>query len=145
MTVQQLLNDRYKLEVNYPNSELDDGAILHKHTFNNGNYCYVTNQEVLLLGKSKRFGEVEGFPKLFCKLEWWEEREEKDMPEYLKLVFNNRIQYVHKIISWEGENYRGQPLYNYINKVGSPQIACISELIPATEAEYANYLNTQNK
>lgn len=87
MTAEQLLIPRVQLTAQYPGSNLTVGDILYKHTFEEtGNYCYVTNPEVLLLGSSKRKDEVEEHPHLFKPLQWYEFRKPEEMPEYVKRV-----------------------------------------------------------
>lgn len=58
MTTQELLNPRYKVIADYPGSNLLGEDIFIRYTFpNTENYCYVTNEDIPLLGKSKRKDE----------------------------------------------------------------------------------------
>jgi hypothetical protein len=92
MTNEDLTKPRYKVIANYPGSDLVVGDILIRHTFpENGNYCYVTNPDILLLGSNKRKEEVEAYPHLFKPLLWWEQRALHELPAYVKmkgLIYN---------------------------------------------------------
>jgi hypothetical protein len=82
------------------------------------------------------------YPHLFRPLQWWEERTEDEMPEYVKLVLNGRIEFVHHVLGWEEQNFYGQPLYKYINMVGHESTFCVISLLPATLEEYEQYQST---
>jgi hypothetical protein len=83
------------------------------------------------------------FPGILQPLPWYAERKEDEMPQYVKLEWNKKIQYIHKVESWKGENYIGQPLYEYYNKVNYLSTACVSDLLPATQSEYETYINSK--
>lgn len=67
------------------------------------------------------------------------ERKIEDLPEYVKLEFDSRIHFVHKVEKWIGENSSGQPLYEYYNKVNYLSTFCILNLTPTTREEYEQY------
>jgi hypothetical protein len=85
MKAEDLMNPRFEVISDYPNSPFSIGDILHKHFYTTsitGMYCYVTNKENPLQGSSANY-EIETYPHIFKKLNWWEHREEKDMPKRL--------------------------------------------------------------
>lgn len=74
MKVEELLKPRYKVIADYPNSEFPVGIIAYKY------YA-----EWVFLNGIVSTIHLPAYPNIFKKLEWWEEREEKDMPEYVKM------------------------------------------------------------
>lgn len=62
-----LLTPRFRVKINYPFSVFKVGEII---TTGKNSYLYRTLKE---------------FPEIFIPIEWWEDREEKDMPEYVKV------------------------------------------------------------
>lgn len=135
-----LLDKRYLVIADYLFSPYKIGDVIqsidadhnsaHLATINQIDYFYDINDCAL-------------YPALFRELQWWEMREESEMPMYLKLVIDDKIQYVHKVEKWVGKNDNGQPLYEYINKVGyqSTFYAAYSE--PATLKEYSQYIKSK--
>ncbi len=138
MIAEELLKPRYEVIADYPDS------------------IWLSKQVLTVLsddedGQHLR-SDIEGqdniwnlhpelYPHLFKKLQWWEYRKIEEMPEYVKLEFNDKVQYVHKIERWTAENSYGQPLYEYHNKVNYLMTSCVSELLPAVEQEYLDYIN----
>jgi hypothetical protein len=84
------------------------------------------------------------FPNLFRPLKWWEGLAIDELPVYVKLIFGNRIGYCHKVVEWVGVNSNGVPLYSFYNKANYLSTMCLSELLPATEAEYQEYITKLN-
>ena len=87
LSIKQLNTIRYKVIADYPNSRLEIGEILTKYKFESsdtGMYVYTTNLEIPLRGINIKPDWAENYPHLFRKLEWWEDREVEDMPQYLK-------------------------------------------------------------
>ena len=68
MTTEELLKPRYLVIADYPGMD-DDGYYIGQVKENIAeNYCKLLDK----------------YPHLFRRLEWWEMRDEKDMPEYVK-------------------------------------------------------------
>lgn len=148
MTLQELLNPRYKVIADYPGSNLQSNDILIQYTFpETGNYCYLTNRDIPLLGKNKRKEEVELYPHLFRKLYWYEARDLNDLPLFIKMKGK-----AYRVEGWS-KNIFGGPMplgdYYHYNTVGdtvSPAPVPISisiewhffahESTPITEEEY---------
>lgn len=119
MTKEELLRPRWKVIAEFPDSSFILNEIIESDTFTTmKDYKY----------------KMECFPALFKKLEWWEERDEKDMPEYLKYKGTDYLRY-------------GSPQVNEIVKVESfcedsvnSKYGCdwIIFYEPATEEEFLN-------
>jgi hypothetical protein len=81
--------------------------------------------------------ELQKYPHLFCKLEWWEERKESEMPEYVKDLYD---QEPFKIVS---KHPISKDEYLITNRPKPAHYAHIKHFLPATEEEYIQY--QQNK
>lgn len=82
MTTEELLKPRYKVIADYP--------------FNK-----IAPVGEIISGDKLPMWDVREFPHLFKKLEWWEERKESEMPEYVKR--GDRVYKVadaNEIFSW---------------------------------------------
>lgn len=70
---------------------------------------------------------------LFRKLSWWEERQESEMPEYVKAILGKLIG-VWRVIKWDMDQHRGIIDDNSV-------VSLDSMTFPATQTEYDNYKN----
>jgi hypothetical protein len=138
-SVEDLLIDRYKVIAPWPEMErwlARVGDILT----DNGKTA-VKNQD----GDAVPVFEWETFPHLFKKLEWYEDREPSEMPQYVKLyrAYGPNPHYHH--IHVDGENvkwnFMGDKCISIVHKNGGHNTIEILE--PSTETEYLNYINTQ--
>lgn len=69
MKAEELMKPRFEIIADYPNNDLGEvGQIIYR------DWCYRIN------GLEWRISD---FPHLFRKLNWWEHREEEDMPKRL--------------------------------------------------------------
>ena len=85
MSTEELLKQRVKVIAPYPNSPYMVGEILTEFFFDNGNsYFSVNDNEKTYPDRVISSGTINECPNIFRKMNWWEERELKDMPEYLK-------------------------------------------------------------
>jgi hypothetical protein len=120
--VEDLLKPRYKVIADYPGNDTPVGTI-HDNEF------------------TVRFHEktLNSYPHLFKKLEWWEERKESEMPEYVKSK-NADKNFYYKIIKWDMVGY----ITGYITET---QVCNLSiwkpefNYYPCTESEYLNQKN----
>ena len=80
------------------------------------------------------------YPNVFRRMDWWEEIHGLEFPEYVKLVMDDKIQFVHKVIVLAGENSKNQPLYKHLNRANYLTTTCVWGLDPATEEEYNNWV-----
>lgn len=89
MTPEELLRPRYKVIADFPQGafRFKVGEILEKKGI------HFTGE-----AKSINENEINKYPHLFHKLEWWEERQEDEMPEYIRYEDEK----IYKVLHWEG-------------------------------------------
>lgn len=119
MTKEQLLKPRYKVIADYPESIWEVGKILDRDWGWNGD------------DETGFKNHISHYPHLFRKLDWWEDREPGDMPEYVKDLKTNKI---FKVAD-ESQDFRiwhteGEIEFRFIKNSGYE---------PATEEEYNAY------
>jgi hypothetical protein len=100
MTPEQLMEERYILENLWPGCQWSVGAVFPAN-----------------------FGKFSDFPYLFRKLQWWEERNKKDMPKFVKSPFGEIM------------SVKGYDLFNKHIKFRSGT-GLLENYIPSTEEEY---------
>jgi len=135
MTTEQLMIKRVKCIAVDTSGKYKVGDIFYQYFFETPNilhYCYVTNPESQLQGKILKTEYAENMPHLFRKLAWWEGRDVKDMPVYLKAI---KQDFVCKPIYHEDD----AGLF-YLDETGVDQLLTM-DFIPATLEEYNQYNN----
>lgn len=131
MTVEDLLKPRYKVIADFPMSICKVGEILEPQ----GKYFPVIEGGYWNI-------EIYKYPHLFKKLEWWEEREESDMPEYVKVIaevpyWRIRKDTIHPLRRIY--NYKGNWVVDLKNKENTSfKWIKISFVQPATKEEFEN-------
>jgi hypothetical protein len=75
------------------------------------------------------------YPHLFKKLEWWEERDEKDMPEYVKAKYSFHVAF----IGYFEENQ----IFKLSELEGEKE--CFNWVEISTEQEYLEYIAKNKK
>lgn len=132
--IQELLKPRYKVIADYPEIE--------RHNIRIGDV--ITISESAMYADKTQDGtpvvaiDHEIFPAVFRRLEWWEERDVKDMPEYLKYNINDKNWYgnvvFEKVDMFYGDNNE------YVALVDRDEMMqyCTSWYLPTTETEYLN-------
>ena len=122
MTQEDLLKPRYEVIADYPDSEFTVGQILEVDIYNpDEDDCKI-------------------FPHLFHKLEWWEKRDIKDMPEYVK----DEDGEVWKVYEYSTHKSSYVLLNKNFKDFYFPYgDHILYELLPSTLEEYTNYINTQ--
>jgi len=119
MTVQieQLLKPRFKIIADYPGNVREIGSISTEiHT-------------------AEYFRK---FPSNFRELQWWEEREVSEMPEYV--IMNHQSKKVMKVFKHFVLATHGCGFINEQKKTKS-----YVNYLPATPADYENYLKQKTK
>jgi hypothetical protein len=118
LSKEELLKPRYKVIADFPGMEdygLKVGEIVdssfHRDLISNLNF-------------------LNKYPHLFKKLEWWEEREEGDLPKYLK-SFNSDTFY--KVLKYNVTS--GDVWVESFNGIS----ISIIHFVPATQEEYEQY------
>jgi len=128
----ELLTPRYKVEADYPNSPFKVGDILmiEKHELHE----FVRHGHLVTLHST-----IQQYPHLFRRMNWWEQRQIDDMPEYVKCVDSDCTEYF-KVTDWvfsEEENCLCKVDDDVYTGIGYDYEGNIT---PATETEYLDYL-----
>lgn len=141
MTIEDLMKPRYKVIADYPQPPFTNDLynVDNEHIFIEGDLLVQCNVNGALT--FKRYGRLghmsvgvpccahpEKFPKIFKKLEWWEDRKPEDMPLYIKYWDTSLYFPVDRVCkgseapfkdTWTSSNFQPATLeeYNaYINK-----------------------------
>jgi len=124
MTPEELLKPRYKVIADYPNSKFSIGTVIIPNRLDG-----VIDDSWVVPDKNDRsfaHVKVQDYPHLFRRLSWWEEREEKDMPEYVEDTDGNV-----SMATWRNgvETENGmQPMRMILHEVGAwavvPNVMC---------------------
>jgi hypothetical protein len=121
MSKEELLKPRYKVIADYPNIEWEVGEILDRDWGWDGD------------DESGFKHHISDYPHLFQPLEWWQERQPGEMPEYVKA---KRSEQVLKVESIE---------YKYMSAIleddNFPR--SLANFLPATESEYQSFKQNQ--
>lgn len=117
MTVEQLMQPRFKLIFDYPGNTRDIGSI---------------SKEIATAEYFRRF------PANFKELFWWENRNLSDLPEYV-LYTKSANREIWKVSVWENSKVYGAICeLRGGSRIVLPGPSC---LIPATAEEYNQYIN----
>lgn len=139
--VEELLKPRYKVVADFPQGvfKFQVGEILEKKGI------HFTGQ-----AKSINENEIDKYPHLFKKLEWWEDRKESDMPEYLKVNTEktslfigdlHKVRELHLFPDPETLNINASKHYVLLEDKSNFYRFNLSHFIPATKEEYENQNN----
>lgn len=134
MTPEQLLIPRYKLYEKYPGQTEPTGTIFTKgfKGFFHPDKPSINNKSIVYSAHEKWLKE---YSNLFKKLEWWEERKKKDLPQYLRYTDKASPAHgIHKVMSWQEYNLGIVRLQHY-GKVSFK----MSTIKPAKQEEYNNF------
>lgn len=118
--VSELMKPRYKCIASYPFSPVRIDQIMTGETFN-------------LSGQEKV--HMVDYPAIFQRLDWWEDRKESEMPEYIRMTDENMVIKVDCFVWGIGFNFY------YGNSAGYGKRAFNEYTIPATLSEYNQYLS----
>lgn len=111
MKAKELLIPRFEVIEEYPKCEFEKNEILSRILYAT-NDIYHSNKEASLGGLELL--EIEKYPHLFRKLNWWENRKKEDMPKRLKSMaskdepnFDIEKEEVYDIIDWDMNGMMG--------------------------------------
>lgn len=128
------MRHRVKVENKWPNCPYEVDDILIR----DGDYYWVVG-DVSWHGKIPK-QDVEPYPYLMRPLQWWEDRKPEDMPAYVKDDAG-----VYKVQEWHTEIGPKCTVYidtkihkRYVNEC--TECPLYSDILPATEAEYNEYI-----
>lgn len=125
LSIEDLLKPRYKVIADYPRSRDWIGKVII----------------VGAIGEETQLPYYK-YPHLYKALEWWEEREEKDMPEYVVAdSFVHNKTGVFKIKEWKVR--KGRIDCGICDDGSIMLIPSFSKttFLPATQQEYTDFLN----
>ena len=141
-----LTTPRYIVIADYPNSPFKVGEILifipqfmHR---NKGLIQQTQYSDVYKCLNNFIFAtDIDKYPHLFRRLEWWEHRDIKDMPQYVKWEYNGKTGY--NKLQWKSiDNF----VTHYCSDI-YPEWVSIKTfdkfiVLPATKSDYDNYIKT---
>ena len=124
--VKELMKPRIKVTNPFPLMKNDVGSLLERHEWN-GTYTFG-----IKTNEAEHFYPVESFLKSPCfrVIQWWEDRQESDMPEYIRIIDEDAIVRVDSILSNVGFNFYHDGGIGYGKRVFS------NNTVPATLEEY---------
>ncbi len=147
LSVEKLLEQRFKVIADYPHSPYKIGDLVEIPDSSTSYHCTTTKaynsftEEMCDSANYFSILQIENYKHLFRKLEWWEERDISEMPEYVKeeggkiylasWVLKDK-NYPIKMILYEAPNELQCAEY-YVTK----KVMCFFEI--ATESEYLQY------
>lgn len=122
MIQEQLLQPRYEVIADYPFMNQYDVFIgkIYSHDWD--------NKQARINGDAFSTLDLSKYPHLFRKLEWWEKRDIKDMPEYVKCIKTPDQKHFPDVVY----------------KVDNSIVLNTNCYLPATEQEYTLFLNELN-
>ena len=147
MTTEQLLAPRYKVIADYPGCPFNVGNILYHDIEQEERYWYsmTANDNRIYVT------DINLYPHLFKKLEWWEERKQNDFPEYVKPLeptdgfikqFGDVILKVRLNTIGIWDNGRASFFAENLFQAARLDFA---DYLPATELEYSQYQASKPK
>jgi hypothetical protein len=136
MTPEQLLIPRYEVnEHGYPDMIFEPNQIISLNRIDKDGNPYWR----LRKGANWFKPFFNKFPNIFKPLQWWERREEKDLPQFVIWNYQKGDDmqmkfHVAKVTGWSQGNFR----------VHAERTITTSDCwLPATEEQYNNYINSK--
>lgn len=138
MTPEQLLQERLLVNDGYPDTPYKIGTILYKH-LHGDKFVYTLRPEFSNVNRDViDASKAEKWPNIFKPIKWWENRDIKNMPEYVKNNYTDGFE-ILKVKEWFSLTVKVRAGIRDSHHVWYP----ISTLTPATKEEYKNYINTK--
>lgn len=142
--IADLMRPRYKVIADYPGNGRAIGEIYYHVA---GDAFGIKDIPLFMYDR-----DLEKYPHLFKKLQWWEDRKPEEMPKYVTCVYKDFIVYkIGQVI--EVEKQQSNQLGQYVaglfiakEKQGlDPVMNCVhyKNFTPATEQDYLNYINSK--
>ncbi len=127
--IEELMKPRYKVIADWPGvaGKIKAGDIIVSDGASNGYW---------VAGEPYQEDKLKDYPHLFQPLQWWQDREKSEMPEYVKydkIIY--RLTWINHWGEWHpeysaGVNYEVSAKWHFSKK----------DFLPATETEYIEYL-----
>lgn len=140
MTTEQLMIPRVKVKMDYPSSQFEVGDILYRDYATSWIYkvteVVYTQDETFLNAIPET--DITKYPHIFQPMQWWEDREIGDLPMYLK---DNKC----GCIVIKVHEYSKEDNGRFVSEAnaGCGFLSNIIYWLPATEAEYLEYLKSK--
>ena len=142
LTPEQLLQPRYKVIADYPNSDYTVGYVIQPDEENRRYIIYWKGETVAshpLMRDKTTVTFYESYPAIFERLEWWRDRFPSDMPAYVTFLTDTWLPDYDKyepakVHSFEQDTVKVIKLGKILNL----PLWCF---LPATAEEYAAYQN----
>lgn len=132
MSVEQLLKPRVKMIAPVPEYGMEVGTVITPDE-----YGYFEVRP----GYKMNLVAIKQFPHIYKPLHWWEEREESEMPEYLKSPNGTNL---CKVLQHFQQANRDNA-WCFFPELNGNHYVNYKYIIPATLAEYTDYLTQINK
>lgn len=87
MTAKELMNPRFEVIETYPKSKFKKGDILERIPDATNNWY---NSDKSLINAGILLEEIEQYPHLFRKMNWWEKRTAKQMPKKVMSLLDDK-------------------------------------------------------
>jgi hypothetical protein len=131
MTVENLLQPRYKVIAPYPESPFMVGDIIKNEQW---------------LGGFK----FKDFPNIFFKMHWSSERHKDELPKHVGWFQGGEFTWVAPVVKWVNTDNRNEPLeciISFTNLDGEYEERSTNQfsLTPATEDQYNSFIQNQSK
>lgn len=149
MSNEELLRDRYKVIAPYPHSPYKVGDLVEISSNGTSFHCTTTKgydsfrEDIVDSENYFSISQIENYQHLFKRLKWGEDRDEKDMPEYLRNIKDGDIVRVKKHFT----NNFG--IVNNCFIIFNPKDEFYSEVYreyePSTKEEYEQQLKNKAK
>lgn len=123
LSVEELLKPRYKVIADFPWSIYKIGDII--------------NSDILAIGARYRNG-LNNFPAIFKKLEWYEDREYKELPQFIRHSPTPDDIHFFKVENWYSNPNTSQIAGVYVE---NGHRLFIIDCQPATEKDFINQSN----
>ena len=134
-----LMTPRYEVIAPVPFSKFMVGDILHQHRHKvfGVDYTWFSADRYSQCINAK---EIFDYPRLFRPLAWYEKRDIKDMPEYVKKSFSKEVIRIDEISNLELMISKGFVMDEDTADIIAFSPVFFNNYIPATATEYDNYI-----
>lgn len=131
-TVEELMRPRYKVIADYPGQRFQIGDVIETYETT---MCYAIGNSPHSEPEWSEKVSLIDYPAIFMKLEWWEDRQKEDMPQFVKSKF---ACWVNDTIYEEGQIVK----IISINRLANDDL---SFFLPSTEQEYNDYIKSKEQ
>jgi hypothetical protein len=132
-SVEELLKPRYIIENEWLDCPYPKGTILVQQSHSNG-----FGPEMWIAGQyTFSESDLKKYPYLTRELRWWQERKERDLPDYVKDIFSGELLKIE--YNFSGHTPSDAQTWN---ETKPKHWDNLYDLEPATEEQYLTYINS---